>query len=41
MSGAVTMKKAHVMEWDEDELHIVEPYFLFFLRNSRHLDALR
>lgn len=38
---AESVQEAHVMEWDEDTLHIVEPYFLFFLRNSRHLDALK
>ena len=33
---------APVIEWDEDVLDIVEPYFLFFLRSSSFLrrDAL-
>jgi hypothetical protein len=38
---AESVQEAHVMEWDEDTLHIVEPYFLFFLRNSHHLDSLK
>ena len=32
--------KTQVLEWDEDTLDIVEPYFLFFLRKSTKLAAL-
>ena len=40
---AKTVQDAPVIEWDEDVLDIVEPYFLFFLRSSSFLrrDALR
>jgi hypothetical protein len=31
---AKTVQDAPVIEWDEDVLDIVEPYFLFFLRSS-------
>ena len=31
---AATVQEAPVIEWDEDVLDIVEPYFLFFLRWS-------
>ena len=31
---------ALVIEWDEDVLDIVEPYFLFFLRCSSFLSNL-
>jgi hypothetical protein len=37
---AKTIQQAPVLEWDEDVLDIVEPYFLFFLRCSTHLDQL-
>jgi hypothetical protein len=37
---AKTVQDASVIEWDEDVLDIVEPYFLFFLRNSSHLQKL-
>jgi len=37
---AKTVQDAPVIEWDEDVLDIVEPYFLFFLRNSYYLDNL-
>lgn len=37
---AKTIQQAPVLEWDEDVLDIVEPYFLFFLRCSTHLDRL-
>jgi hypothetical protein len=37
---ARTVQKAPVIEWDEDVLDIVEPYFLFFLRCSPHLARL-
>jgi hypothetical protein len=35
---AQTVQKAPVIEWDEDVLDIVEPYFLFFLRSSTYLE---
>jgi len=38
---ASTVQVSPVIEWDEDVLHIIEPYFLFFLRNSKHLKKLR
>jgi hypothetical protein len=34
---AATVQEAPVIEWDEDVLDIVEPYFLFFLRWSPFL----
>ena len=34
------VQEAPVIEWDEDVLDIVEPYFLFYLRCSPHLAAL-
>ena len=34
---AKTVQEASVIEWDEDVLDIVEPYFLFFLRSSTYL----
>jgi hypothetical protein len=34
---AKTVQEAPVIEWDEDVLDIVEPYFLFFLRSSSYL----
>src|SRR5262245_30755935 len=37
---AKTIQNAPVIEWDEDVLDIVEPYFLFFLRCSPHLAHL-
>jgi hypothetical protein len=37
---ASTIQSAPVIEWDEDVLDIVEPYFLFFLRCSPHLALL-
>ena len=37
---AKTVQNAPVIEWDEDVLDIVEPYFLFFLRCSPHLASL-
>jgi hypothetical protein len=37
---AKTIQNAPVIEWDEDVLEIVEPYFLFFLRCSPHLAYL-
>jgi hypothetical protein len=37
---AGTAQEAPVIEWDEDVLDIVEPYFLFFLRWSPHLQKL-
>ena len=37
---ALTVQEAPVIEWDEDVLDIVEPYFLFFLRSSHHVDTL-
>jgi uncharacterized protein len=37
---AKAVQEAPVIEWDEDVLDIVEPYFLFFLRCSPHLARL-
>ena len=37
---AKTVQDAPVIEWDEDVLDIVEPYFLFFLRCSPYLATL-
>ncbi len=37
---AKAVQNAPVIEWDEDVLDIVEPYFLFFLRCSPHLAHL-
>ena len=37
---AKTVQEAPVIEWDEDVLDIVEPYFLFFLRNSSFLQQI-
>jgi hypothetical protein len=37
---AMTVQTDPVIEWDEDVLDIVEPYFLFFLRCSPHLARL-
>jgi len=37
---ARTVQEAPVIEWDEDVLDIVEPYFLFYLRCSPHLNRL-
>ena len=37
---AKTVQPAPVIEWDEDVLDIVEPYFLFFLRCSPRLAHL-
>jgi hypothetical protein len=37
---ARTVQDAPVIEWDEDVLDIVEPYFLFFLRCSAQLSRL-
>ena len=37
---AQTVQEAPVIEWDEDVLDIVEPYFLFFLRCSPYLDTM-
>jgi len=37
---ARTVQEAPVIEWDEDVLDIVEPYFLFFLRSSSFLRRL-
>jgi hypothetical protein len=34
------VQEAPVIEWDEDVLDIVEPYFLFFLRCSPFLGKL-
>ena len=34
---AKAVQEAPVIEWDEDVLDIVEPYFLFFLRSSTYL----
>jgi hypothetical protein len=38
---ASTVQVAPVIEWEEETLHIIEPYFLFFLRNSKHLRQLK
>lgn len=37
---ARTIQEGLVIEWDDDVLDIVEPYFLFFLRNSPYVDRL-
>jgi hypothetical protein len=37
---AGTVQLAPVIEWDENVLDIVEPYFLFFLRSSENLKIL-
>ena len=37
---AKTVQNSPAIEWDEDVLDIVEPYFLFFLRCSPHLARL-
>ena len=37
---ASTVQEAPVIEWDEDVLDIVEPYFLFFLRSSPYMQKL-
>jgi hypothetical protein len=37
---AKVVQDAPVIEWDEDVLDIVEPYFLFFLRNAPYLANL-
>jgi hypothetical protein len=37
---AKIVQEAPVIEWDENVLDIVEPYFLFFLRSSSHLKQL-
>ena len=37
---AGTVQEAPVIEWDEDVLDIVEPYFLFFIRCSSYLQKL-
>ena len=37
---AKTVQDTPVIEWDEDVLDIVEPYFLFFLRCSSYLATL-
>ena len=37
---AKTVQPAPVIEWDQDVLDIVEPYFLFFLRCSPRLARL-
>jgi hypothetical protein len=37
---AKTVQEAPVIEWDEDVLDIVEPYFLFFLRSSSQIARL-
>jgi hypothetical protein len=37
---AKTVQEAPVIEWDEDVLDIVEPYFLFFLRCSPYMASL-
>jgi hypothetical protein len=37
---AKTVQDAPVIEWDEDVLDIVEPYFLFFLRCSPLVERL-
>jgi hypothetical protein len=38
---AATVQEAPVIEWDENVLDIVEPYFLFFLRCSPYLQKLK
>lgn len=37
---AKAIQDVPVIDWDEDVLDIVEPYFLFFLRSSAHLARL-
>jgi hypothetical protein len=37
---AALVQDAPVLEWDEDVLDIIEPYFLFFLRGSSYLKTL-
>ncbi|UFX42024.1 hypothetical protein HAP47_0022360 [Bradyrhizobium sp. 41S5] len=37
---AKLVQEATVIEWDEDVLDIIEPYFLFFLRSSTHLKSI-
>ena len=37
---AATVQEAPVIEWDENVLDIVEPYFLFFLRSSSFLNRV-
>jgi hypothetical protein len=37
---AKVFQEAPVLEWDEDVLDVIEPYFLFFLRGSRYLKTL-
>jgi hypothetical protein len=37
---AKNVQESAVIEWDEDVLDIVEPYFLFFLRSSNYLRHL-
>jgi len=39
-SIAKIIQEAPVLEWDEDVLDIIEPYFLFFLRSSSYLQSL-
>jgi hypothetical protein len=34
------VQEAPVIEWEADTLHIIEPYFLLFLRNSHYLSTL-
>jgi hypothetical protein len=34
------VQEAPVLEWDEDVLDIIEPYFLFYLRSSTYLRSL-
>jgi hypothetical protein len=34
------VQEAPVLEWDEDVLDIIEPYFLFFLRSASYLRSL-
>jgi hypothetical protein len=37
---AKLVQEAPVLEWGEDVLDIIEPYFLFFLRSSAYLQSL-
>ena len=37
---AKTVQQAQVLDWDENVLDIVEPYFIFYLRNSDQLARL-
>jgi hypothetical protein len=37
---AKTVQPAQVLDWDENVLDIVEPYFIFYLRNSTQLARL-